>query len=110
MRRYISVALSLGSPPAAVSSYPCPVELGLSSSAVSRVRCRLACSQQYSIIIFAAGQYLLLWPVQQLPKKPLSKIRSERTKSFEKRNLSLLHFLSAEVLYLNFKQLYAAPG
>ena len=30
-RRYISVALSLGSPPAAVSRYPCPLELGLSS-------------------------------------------------------------------------------
>ena len=30
-RRYISVALSLGSPPAAVSRYSCPVELGLSS-------------------------------------------------------------------------------
>jgi len=32
-RRYISVALSLGSPPAAVSRYPCPVMLGLSSYA-----------------------------------------------------------------------------
>ncbi len=30
-RRYLSVALSLGSPPAAVSRYSCPVELGLSS-------------------------------------------------------------------------------
>ena len=30
-RRYISVALSLGSPPAAVSRYSCPGELGLSS-------------------------------------------------------------------------------
>ena len=30
-RRYLSVALSLGSPPAAVSRYPCPGELGLSS-------------------------------------------------------------------------------
>ena len=30
-RRYISVALSLGSPPAAVSRYSCPEELGLSS-------------------------------------------------------------------------------
>lgn len=30
-RRYISVALSLGSPPAAVSRYSCPVEPGLSS-------------------------------------------------------------------------------
>ena len=32
-RRYFSVALSLGSPPAAVSRYSCPVELGLSSDA-----------------------------------------------------------------------------
>ena len=32
-RRYISVALFLGSPPAAVSRYSCPVELGLSSDA-----------------------------------------------------------------------------
>ena len=32
--RYISVALSLESPPAAVSRYPCPMELGLSSRAV----------------------------------------------------------------------------
>ena len=31
VRRYLSVALSLGSPPAAVSRYPCPLELGLSS-------------------------------------------------------------------------------
>ena len=35
-RRYISVALSLGSPPAAVSRYSCPVELGLSSDAAFR--------------------------------------------------------------------------
>lgn len=33
IRRYISVALSLGSPPAAVSRYPCPMKLGLSSDA-----------------------------------------------------------------------------
>ena len=32
-RRYFSVALSLGSPPAAVSRYSCPEELGLSSDA-----------------------------------------------------------------------------
>ena len=32
MRRYISVALVLGSPPAGVTRYPCPVEPGLSSS------------------------------------------------------------------------------
>ena len=31
MRRYISVALVLGSPPAGVTRYPCPVEPGLSS-------------------------------------------------------------------------------
>jgi hypothetical protein len=30
-RRYVSVALSVGSPPLAVSQHPCPVELGLSS-------------------------------------------------------------------------------
>ena len=35
-RRYISVALSLGSPPAAVSRYSRPVELGLSSDAAFR--------------------------------------------------------------------------
>ena len=35
--RYISVALSLGSPPAAVSRYSCPVELGLSSDAGFRL-------------------------------------------------------------------------
>ena len=35
--RYISVALSLGSPPAAVSRYSCPVELGLSSGAGFRL-------------------------------------------------------------------------
>ncbi len=33
-RRYISVALSLGSPPAAVSRYSRPVELGLSSDKI----------------------------------------------------------------------------
>ena len=32
-RRYISVALFLGSPPAGVTRYPCPVEPGLSSQA-----------------------------------------------------------------------------
>ena len=32
-RRYISVALFLGSPPAGVTRYPCPVEPGLSSPA-----------------------------------------------------------------------------
>ena len=31
LRRYISVALVLGSPPAGVTRYPCPVEPGLSS-------------------------------------------------------------------------------
>ena len=31
IRRYISVALVLGSPPAGVTRYPCPVEPGLSS-------------------------------------------------------------------------------
>ena len=30
-KRYISVALVLGSPPAGVTRYPCPVEPGLSS-------------------------------------------------------------------------------
>ncbi len=35
-RRYLSVALSLGSPPAAVSRYPCPEELGLSSDGCFR--------------------------------------------------------------------------
>ena len=37
IRRYLSVALSLGSPPAAVSRYPCPGELGLSSDARFRL-------------------------------------------------------------------------
>ena len=36
-RRYLSVALSLGSPPAAVSRYSCPVELGLSSDICFRL-------------------------------------------------------------------------
>ena len=36
LRRYISVALVLGSPPAGVTRYPCPVEPGLSSSAAFR--------------------------------------------------------------------------
>ena len=31
MRRYLSVALVLGSPPAGVTRYPCPVKPGLSS-------------------------------------------------------------------------------
>ena len=31
-QRYLSVALVLGSPPAGVTRYPCPVEPGLSSS------------------------------------------------------------------------------
>ena len=34
--RYISVALSLGSPPAAVSRYSCSMELGLSSDTTFR--------------------------------------------------------------------------
>ena len=34
--RYISVALVLGSPPAGVTRYPCPVKPGLSSSAAFR--------------------------------------------------------------------------
>ena len=53
-RRFISVALSLGSPPAAVSRYPCPLELGLSSDATFRccIRSCPACSQMlfYRII------------------------------------------------------------
>ena len=35
--RYISVALVLGSPPAGVTRYPCPVKPGLSSSASFRI-------------------------------------------------------------------------
>lgn len=35
-KRYLSVALVLGSPPAGVTRYPCPVEPGLSSSAAFR--------------------------------------------------------------------------
>ena len=34
--RYLSVALVLGSPPAGITRYPCPVEPGLSSSAAFR--------------------------------------------------------------------------
>ena len=33
LRRYISVALVLGFPPAGVTRYPCPMKPGLSSSA-----------------------------------------------------------------------------
>ena len=36
-QRYISVALVLGSPPAGITRYPCPVEPGLSSSAAFRL-------------------------------------------------------------------------
>ena len=35
-KRYISVALVLGSPPAGVTCYPCPMKPGLSSSAAFR--------------------------------------------------------------------------
>ena len=35
-RRYLSVALVLGSPPAGVTRYPCPMEPGLSSSGAFR--------------------------------------------------------------------------
>ena len=36
LQRYISVALVLGSPPAGITRYPCPVKPGLSSSAAFR--------------------------------------------------------------------------
>ena len=36
VRRYLSVALVLGSPPAGVTRYPCPAEPGLSSSSAFR--------------------------------------------------------------------------
>ena len=49
-RRYISVALSLGSPPAAVSRYPCPMEPGLSSGAAFR-HCIRSCLSHSSKII-----------------------------------------------------------
>ena len=35
-QRYLSVALVLGSPPAGVTRYPCPIEPGLSSSSAFR--------------------------------------------------------------------------
>ena len=47
-RRFISVALFLGSPPAGVTRYPCPAEPGLSSQAglSSRLRGCPACLQR----------------------------------------------------------------
>ena len=45
-RRYLSVALFLGSPPAGVTRYPCPMEPGLSSERAFRPRpaaAQLAC-------------------------------------------------------------------
>ena len=56
-RRFFSVALSLESPPAAVSSYPCPMKPGLSSYAAFRrcARCCSACSQKNGNVIAAAA-------------------------------------------------------
>ena len=54
-RRYISVALSLGSPPAAVSRYPCPVEPGLSSGAAFR-HCIRSCLSHSIVIIVSFGK------------------------------------------------------
>ena len=44
MWRYLSVALVLGSPPAGVTRYPCPVEPGLSSDRTFRCRPAAVCS------------------------------------------------------------------
>lgn len=53
--RFFSVALSLKSPPAAVSSYPCSVELGLSSH--NLMRCCLTCLRLNYIMYLLPSQY-----------------------------------------------------
>lgn len=57
-RRYISVALFLGSPPAGVTRYPCPAEPGLSSCAAFR-RCARDCptrSRKYCTLFAGKSQ------------------------------------------------------
>src|SRR5699024_254320 len=51
--RYISVALFLGSPPAGVTRYPCPVEPGLSSYRAFRPRS--------AAVQLTCGVYCTVW-------------------------------------------------
>ena len=69
--RYISVALFLRSPSAAVSRYPCPVMLGLSScdALSSKARDRLFCSFFY---------FTISYPVCQMVFSKKTKIRPAR--------------------------------
>ena len=68
-RRYISVALSLGLPPAAVSRYSCPVEPGLSSdmcfrnmpAAVQPARCNYCNIRPGLCQIHVASRCVLLY-------------------------------------------------
>ena len=48
--RYLSVALVLGSPPAGVTRYPCPVEPGLSSQGAFRPSCAAVRSGRSAIL------------------------------------------------------------
>ncbi len=54
-RRYLSVALVLGSPPAGVTRYPCPAEPGLSSDRSFRLRPAAVCLTRTDYFTKAAG-------------------------------------------------------
>ena len=58
-RRLFSVALSLRSPSAAVSSYPCSLMLGLSSFALTAPAAAWLTRKPYYIIFFASCQHFI---------------------------------------------------
>ena len=68
-RRYISVALSLGSPPAAVSRYSCPMEPGLSSGEAFRLSSaavQLARKRYFTIFLTECQMLMLIKALQHL--------------------------------------------